>query len=319
MKPFMLMRFSLGAILAGLSVCASVAAEVPVLRLHPNAFVGSQGVFLHLLVDSNQPLPSLRLCDSPAFGQSLLLSRARILELANAAGFDGISTNWDGAGAVRISRRSRKLAESELVQMLTSLLQEQSVKERGELELHFSRPWVAIPVPDEELKIKIAEQPIQGVSQSFLVRFELQTTKGEDIGSWQAALLAHIWREVWVARSALTRGSPVRERDLTRERRDILTCREAPAQFDPDHADLEINEPVAAGVPLLARCIKVKPAIRRGQSVAAVLEDGALAISLKVEALEDGVPGQVIRIRNPLSRRDLRGKVIDERKIQVCL
>jgi len=83
--------------------------------------------------------------------------------------------------------------------------------------------------------------------------------------------------------------------------------------------DLEINEPVAAGTPLLMRSVKARPLVHRGQSVAAVIQDGALAISLKVEVLEDGAAGQVIRVRNPISRRDLHGKVLDTGRILVCL
>jgi flagella basal body P-ring formation protein FlgA len=44
-----------------------------------------------------------------------------------------------------------------------------------------------------------------------------------------------------------------------------------------------------------------------------------LMITLKVEALEDGAAGQVIRVRNPISRRDLRGKVLDEQNVLVSL
>jgi flagella basal body P-ring formation protein FlgA len=40
---------------------------------------------------------------------------------------------------------------------------------------------------------------------------------------------------------------------------------------------------------------------------------------MKVEVLEDGVPGQVIRIRNPQTRRELRGKVQNEQTVVVSL
>ena len=59
--------------------------------------------------------------------------------------------------------------------------------------------------------------------------------------------------------------------------------------------------------------------MHRGQSVDATVQDGVLLITLKVEALEDGAAGQIIRVRNPLTRRDLHGKVLDEQNILVCL
>ncbi|HVV73591.1 MAG TPA: flagellar basal body P-ring formation chaperone FlgA [Verrucomicrobiae bacterium] len=298
---------------------ATRAGEPSALRLHPQILTGSEGVFLDSLVECDPPLPHLRICDAPAFGKALTLSRAQVADLAATAQADRVLTNWDGANAVRITRRARKLTENDVLQLLTAALSQDVVKDKGELDLHFTRPWTTALVPDEELKLKIIDLPPQGITTVFLSRFELQTAGGETVGTWQTALQAHIWREVWVARSTLSRGVPLRESDLTRERRDVLTLREAPAQFEQGQSNLEINEPVAAGVPLLARALRLRPVVHRGQTVAAVLEDGALAISLKVEAMEDGAAGQVIRIRNPLTRRDLRGKVVNERKIQVCL
>ncbi len=69
----------------------------------------------------------------------------------------------------------------------------------------------------------------------------------------------------------------------------------------------------------MARSVRIRPVIRRGQAVDALVEDGALTISMKVEALEDGAPGQFIRVRNAQSLRDIRGKVVNEHSILVSL
>jgi flagella basal body P-ring formation protein FlgA len=50
-----------------------------------------------------------------------------------------------------------------------------------------------------------------------------------------------------------------------------------------------------------------------------VLEDGALIISLKVETLQDGLPGQLVRVRNLRTRRELMGKVLDEKTILIAM
>jgi flagella basal body P-ring formation protein FlgA len=49
------------------------------------------------------------------------------------------------------------------------------------------------------------------------------------------------------------------------------------------------------------------------------VQDGVLNISMKVEVLEDGAPGQTVRARNVQSRRDLRGRVLDEKTILISL
>jgi flagella basal body P-ring formation protein FlgA len=44
-----------------------------------------------------------------------------------------------------------------------------------------------------------------------------------------------------------------------------------------------------------------------------------MVVSMKVEALENGARGQVVRVRNVYSRKELKGKVEDEHTILVSL
>lgn len=225
-----------------------------------------------------------------------------------------------GAAAVRVTRRERTFSDADLLAMLAAVLQQDYVKDKGELELRLTRPWNTRNVPDEVLSLKVLELPNAGVTTSFIVRFELRTAQ-ESLGTWQTSVQAKVWREAWVAKSALKRGQLVADADLARERRDVLTVRDTLAGFADGSAmaGLEMAEPLQVGTPLLARSVKVRPVIRRGQFAEARVQDGALQVTLKVEALEDGAPGQTIRARNPLSRRDLTGKVLNEQTILVSL
>lgn len=282
------------------------------------AQVQGEGLFLNQLL-AGPDLPHLRLCDAPAFGKSLSLKRTEVAELAAANGFDTPLTNCSGPEVMRISRRARALDEKETLLLLTSVLQKQYVKDLGELELRLSRPWTAVSVPDEAFTVKVLDIPSSGVAPVFIVRFELETAYGEHIGSWQAPLQAKVWREVWVAGSPLKRGDSLHGADLTRELRDMLQCRERFADFESGDDSLEFNGSVPAGGPIYARLLRPRPIVHRGQSLVALVQDGAMVITLKVEALEDGASGQIIRVRNPASRRDLHGKVTDEQKILVSL
>jgi flagella basal body P-ring formation protein FlgA len=213
---------------------------------------------------------------------------------------------------------TRVLGEAELLKLLTETLQQDWVKTKGELELRLTRPWSPRLVPDEPLTLKILERPNAGVTASCIIRFELQS-EGRKLGEWQTPLQARVWREVWVARSTLKRGDSVADADLARERRDVLAVREALAEFSAGDATLELAESLQTGSLLLARSVKAKPVIRRGQVADVLVEDGALRVTIKAEALEDGVPGQFIRARNSQSHRDFRGKVLNEQTILLSL
>jgi flagella basal body P-ring formation protein FlgA len=217
-----------------------------------------------------------------------------------------------------MTRRSRILNEAELKEQLTARLQHDQVKEKGELELRLIRPWLSMLIPDEPYALKILDLPTTGVSPSFLVRFEL-STRHETLGRWQAALQARVWREVWVARTALRRDQLFSEADVASERRDVLTAHETLLPGALPEATLEIAENVPAGGPIYLRAVRVRPVVRRGQVVDAQFQEGGMMISLKVEVMENGAPGQMVRVRNAQSKREFRGKVQNEQTILVSL
>lgn len=314
-------RFSLvllfGGLVGGFVLTAS-ADEPANFQLRATAQADSTGLFLSQLVETPGAVPVLRLGDSPAFGKTAVLTREQIAGLLRDAGSELNLTNLTGATTVRITRRSRAFTEADFLNLLTETLQHEGVKDKGELELRPVKPWVEVNLPDEPLTLKILELPTAGVTASFITRFEIRTAR-EGLGIWQATLKAYVWREVWVAHSPVRRGEPLPDADLIRERRDVLPIREALADFVTPDNNFEFAEPLQANGILLNRALKPRTVLRRGQIAQAVLQDGALSITLKVEVLEDGVPGQIIRARNPLTHRDVSGKVLNEQTLLITL
>lgn len=289
------------------------------LALRPHATVTSAGVFLDDLVSSTDlVVPHVRILPPPRLGASLAVSRQQI-ESALAATELGHLTNLPGPASVRVTRKLRPLEQAEVVDRITAALQDEVVKSRGQLELRINRPWTTTEVPDEPLQARVYDLPASGLSSTFLCRLELVTTNNEILGPWQVALGAKLWREVWTSPSPLRRGLALIDADLQRERRDILSIREPVADFDAADPSLELAEYVAPQAILLARSLRVRPSVRRGQRIEALVVDGALAISLKVEALEDGIPGQTIRLRNPHTKRELLGTIQNESTILIQL
>ncbi len=210
------------------------------------------------------------------------------------------------------------LGEPELKDLLTTALQHDYVRDLGELDLTLGRPWASVTISNAPALLKVVEMPRLGVASSFIVRFEL-LAGNESLGLWQMPLAARVWRDVWVAHSSLRRGQSFADADCLRERRDVLTIREAYLGDTSDATELELAENVSGGTTIMTRHLKPRTLIRRGQVTQAVVHDGAMAISLKVEVLEDGALGQVVRVRNLQSNREFHGKVEDEGTISVSL
>jgi len=298
------------------------AASSPVsVKLLPQAQVDSAGIFLDqvaVVSGTNQVLPHLRLAPAPYLGQTASLSRNDLLNLIQTAHVTMPATNWSGALHVQVSRRTRIFEDSDLLERLTESLQRQYVKNQGELEVHLTQAWVKPEVPDENITLEITQMPTAGVTANFVVSFELWNGK-ERVGHWQAPVQASVWRDIPIAHSTLQRGDLVLGADITMERGDILAQRDLFLSFPTTDDSLEFTESIPAGRPIPNRAVRVRPVIMRGQLVEAVFQEGTLAISLMVETLEDGALGQVVRVRNPKTRRELSGKVENDKTVRISL
>ena len=319
MKISSALKFGLVALVmhgAGFAV-SLFSAEAAPLQLNAVATVSGDGVYLPQIFTATEPLSAVKLCDAPAFGKNVLLTRAQVSALL-AANASALGTNFSGADAVKISRRSRTFGESDALGLLTAALQKDFVKDKGQLELRLAQPWNPLVLPDEPLTLDIQETPSAGVSASFVVRFALRT-EHETLGTWTANLRASVWREVCVASHQLKRGESVTTETFARERRDILNVRESLADISASDDALEFTESVSTGTALTAHMVKPRTVLHRGQRADALVQDGAMIIKTRVEILEDGAPGETVHARNAATKRDLSGKVLDAKTILISL
>ena len=123
------------------------AELAPSMRLRAEVQVSSRGIFLSDIVENPGDLASIRVADAPVFGRSTMWLRAQAAEMIHVQLPEVTVTNWAGAARIRISRKTQMLDESMLKELLSSTLQRDVVRDRGELELRLMRPWVAVSVP----------------------------------------------------------------------------------------------------------------------------------------------------------------------------
>ncbi|MBI1177324.1 flagellar basal body P-ring formation protein FlgA [bacterium] len=320
-----LMKVLQSLALAGLGVGlvnGALAEDSSAWIMKTNALVTSSGVFLEdvAIAPEGVKLPHVRLAAAPNFGESATYEPAQLTPLIQAATQLRPGTNWLGAPRIVISRRSRALDEFEVQQLLTDKLSKDYLSQGGELELRLLRQWTDALIPDEPFEMKILQMPAQGIMQSFSVRFEIGNGT-ETFGSWQVAVHASLWKEVWVASRRMKRGEVLSVQDLGREKRDVLLARNhlEVDSFEVEPNTWELAENLAGGSPLNRWSVRRKPVVYRGQMADALVQNGALTISLRVQVLEDAIPGQSVRIRNPNTKRELQGKVNSDQTIEIQL
>jgi flagella basal body P-ring formation protein FlgA len=243
---------------------------------------------------------------------------------ASGVAADPVAPAWRPAEATPpaspVTRPPRRLEEDELRNLLTDSLNASAGHSANgnEWELHFTRPWTPVKVPDEPLQVEILEPALNHITSTAVLRFELRAGR-QLVGAWQLPVQARLWRAVVVAETALQRGQLLSDAPVTHVRRDVLMLREPLYELPATATAYELTESVPVGATLTPRALRLKPVVYRGQTVNAIMHDTALTISLKVEVMKEGVPGQLVRVRNLQSRRELRGKVQDEQTIAISL
>ena len=322
------MKFSLSLLIQLLLGVASIVAQAPgptvatpeplVAVFATGAMVRSEGVFSTELIQGIPALPRIRVAPAPQVGAWSQLSRTSVVEALRIAGVDLSLVRWTGPESARISRAMRELGEAEVRDQITQELQRRFARNGGEIEVRLSRPWRSVSIPDESLDIRLLDLPTAGL-QSLKSLTEEGLVGGDAVGSWFQPIQVRHWCEVPVAAAALRRGQPLVEVETVLERRDVLVSRGILKALPKAVQDYELAEGLAPGQAFSDRTLRLKTVVFRGRRVDARIQAGTLEITTKVEALEDGYPGQSIRVRNPLSKREFRGVVQGEDSVLVPL
>ena len=305
-----------------LSIGALTAEESSTMEieLRETVFVTGEGIFLQQLVSpqSAAKVPNTRLFPAPPAGETLKLDLPKLNLLIQEKAPELTDLEWTGAENITVHRYLRELNQTELSERLRESIEDRLAIEDGEVEIELTREWETIRIPDEPIQVKILGLPTTGLSPNFIVRFQLET-EFEKLGVWHLPVRGRLLRDVLVADEAIERGELLDGSKLRIERRNVLAMRDPLAVSEADNRQYEFRSNVSAGDAIEARAVRERPLVHRRDLITAVLGDDGLQITLKVEALEDGVLGEVIRVRNPDSRVEFRGTIHDAQTIHVAL
>lgn len=184
----------------------------------------------------------------------------------------------------------------------------------GDLELELLRPWAPPAQIASAWTVRLVEYP-PVASSSMMLRCRISA---DGVVASEPALVvrASLWREAWVTRLPLTTGTMFDPALLETRRVDLLRERDALPATVGDRT-YDFARAVPAGRLLTWRDITRRSLVKRGETVDVSAVGGALIITMKGMAMENGAQGDTIKVRNPDSRRDFNAKVIDENRVQV--
>ncbi len=173
---------------------------------------------------------------------------------------------------------------------------------------------LSIDLPDDAPVLFRDALPDPGARLGRAMRFVLRPASGRPV---VAVVTAAVVIDQAVLRRDIGRGASIAAEDLTSTRGAIsgVPLRRFPAAADL--AGSRARRSLSAGDTVLPAHVVLRRAVEPGDAVTVVARSGPVEVTALLIAADGGDPGDVVRVVNRETRRDLRARVIERGRVEV--
>lgn len=306
-----LLAFLTFAALGALAIPAMARAEG--LRLRGDVTARGDVLTLADLVEgAPERLATRPLFRAPSLGATGTIQTRRILDAASALGLSGLETG--GRLQIAVQRAARRLGPPEI---------EAALKRGLETGYGLNAQNIAVRL-DGDGPTLLAPLDLEGQAAALDLTYDSRTrrvaglvTLGERQVSLRVSGVVVELREVAVLTRNLNRGEPVREGDVTLERRP----RESVAPDAQGSATTILGEvaqnTLTAGTVLRVTDTAPPDLVARGENVTIVYETPSISLSMRGLSNDSGRMGAVVNVVNVASKKVLQATVIGPGRVSV--
>jgi len=250
-------------------------------------------------------LGKIELAQSPLPGNPLSLSAAQILERIRASGVDLDTIGYRFPRVVKVHRAARKITYQEIQMALEEAIRKHS-DDAQLLSFDYNQDVLIVPgISTLGATIRRSARP--GVYDFDLVA----TVEGQPPVRFSLQGQLEEWRNVPVAARSLSRGSRVNESDITMARLKSVHI-PVDATTEPEIIiGQEASRNISAGEVFRNTKLAIPPVIAAGASILMRYKSDLLEATATGVALDNGIKGERIRVRNDASRRVLEATVLE--------
>ncbi|MET0607041.1 MAG: flagellar basal body P-ring formation chaperone FlgA [Beijerinckiaceae bacterium] len=297
--------FTFAATIAAALVASSALAQQPSAALRRDAVVEGDVVTLGDLVEHCGALCDRQLFRAPSPGDAATSQALRALAAARDAGLPQVDAR--GVTQIVISRAGRAATRDEINGALSRAIGERVGLDPVDLQVVFDQA-----LPRVSLAPGVGQAPAVG---DLVIDTRTRRFAGTLASPGARSVAARVSGgyvqtiAVPVLTRSIQRGDAVRAEDVAIERRDRdAVGDEAPA--NPKLIAGRVSRATMRAGTILRDKDLVKPVIvDRNMSVAMTLHSGALQLSLRGKAMEQGALGEMISVQNVTSKRIVQGVI----------
>jgi flagella basal body P-ring formation protein FlgA len=321
-------------------LCAAVAASAATDRAaRSDRTAGEPSMTVSLRAESNVRGPEIRLGDiaeihgrdggqvdrlraievarAPLPGLTRTLDAAYLKARLRLANVDLATLALDVPSVISVTTASQQVSGADLVAAAREYLLATRSEEATRLSIQptgAAPPKLIVPAGQLELKVRTRSGAEAGLGTvSVTVEAWVDGTLARSLS---VPVRVGLQSEVVVAARPITRGGLLDAEDVRVERRELIAGQD-PVRVVDAVLGLRAVRGIAVGEPIQMSLVEQPPLVRRGDIVLLTTEGRGLRAVTQGEAKEDGKEGQVIRVRNLHSNREVYGQVDAERSVRV--
>jgi len=185
----------------------------------------------------------------------------------------------------------------------------------GYVLARLSREWKPLNVP-VDWEFKFQQSIPDELSANAFVRFSI-SSDGLDLGEWGYPVKCSQMVDVAVAKVPLNRGNRITPDLLSSRIMDALGSGANCVLSDARLNGYQVASSLKPGTVLKWGHLSKVTLVRKGQVVNVYASGKGIFVEMKGQAMEDGVEGSFVRIRNISSNREFQAKVLNENSVKV--
>jgi len=211
------------------------------------------------------------------------------------------------------------LAQNDLQEIFTKIIKENIPSHIEEFQISdFSSQPESIGVPDGKITYRLTNQLLCSTPGKKFVLAVL-VVDGTECGNVKMYGNLHFWGTVVLASHSISRRTIISAEDIETDFRDISMLGDSLIGNPEQAIGKQLYKSLRAGDIIFAHLLKAPPLVKRGDMVTIIAKSGGLQVSAPGEAKNAGAIGEIVRVKNLMSRRILQARVVDEGMVEIDL
>jgi flagellar basal body P-ring formation protein FlgA len=280
------------------------AADPLIINLREDAAIRAEKIYLSDIADLRGPnadqlekLARVDLGSTPAFGDTVFLSRQLIGEIIQKKAGPIPADCFAGASAVQIRLQGKQISEAEIASLLRTHLLNTTSWNESEFIIRSIANAKGFEIPPAEAELKVLSKAALTGQKNISVPVEV-LYQGKSLRSIWVTAEVVVRADVLTATNKMLPGKVITPEDVARQ---SVTISDLRASYfrNPEELLGKVSRRIfSAGEPLTRESFTEPMLVKTGETVRLRLERDGIVLTSLAKAEQDGKLGQMIRVRN---------------------